>query len=225
MPQLKTQNQNKAFTLAEVLITLGIIGIVAAMTIPTLINNTNQKELITKFKKSFSALNSATKQIVALNGGIDTSSAANVVTQYKSVMNSPKDALLNDGINFSPTKIYKYYKTTTNAGYDYSAAAQPAFVTSDGAAFSYGFIDANCNTSIAGVTESCGLWYIDVNGSRGPNMWGYDFFQGPLVYRNGEYRIIPFGAGNGDPQTCSPNSSNAGTSNGCTTSALLDTLP
>ena len=29
----------KAFTLAEVLITLGIIGVVAALTIPTLVNN------------------------------------------------------------------------------------------------------------------------------------------------------------------------------------------
>lgn len=213
------------FTLAEVLITLGIIGVVAALTIPSLINNTNQKELITKYKKSFSVLNSATKQIVALNGSIDTSSAANVVTQYKSVMFAPKDALLNDGINFSPSKIYKYYKTTTNAGYDYSAAAQPAFVASDGVAYSYGIVDANCNTTIAGVFSACGLWYIDVNAAKGPNMWGYDFFQVVLVLRNGEYRIIPFGAGNGDPQTCVIDSSNAGTSNGCSTNALMDNLP
>ena len=34
----------KAFTLAEVLITLGIIGIVAAMTIPNLMNNYTQKK-------------------------------------------------------------------------------------------------------------------------------------------------------------------------------------
>lgn len=35
----------KAFTLAEVLITLGIIGVVAAMTLPALINNKQNKEL------------------------------------------------------------------------------------------------------------------------------------------------------------------------------------
>ena len=40
------------FTLAEVLITLGIIGVVAAMTIPTLIANTNAQKYSSKFKKS-----------------------------------------------------------------------------------------------------------------------------------------------------------------------------
>lgn len=46
----------KAFTLAEVLITLGIIGVVAAMTLPTVINNTKNKELETAFKKTYSQL-------------------------------------------------------------------------------------------------------------------------------------------------------------------------
>ena len=44
-----------AFTLAEVLITLGVIGIVAAMTLPTLIAN-YQKELIATRLKHFSSL-------------------------------------------------------------------------------------------------------------------------------------------------------------------------
>lgn len=35
---------NKGFTLAEVLITLGIIGVVAAMTLPTLVNNNRNKQ-------------------------------------------------------------------------------------------------------------------------------------------------------------------------------------
>ena len=47
------------FTLAEVLITLGIIGVVAAMTIPTLIANTNSAKFRSQFKKSISTLNQA----------------------------------------------------------------------------------------------------------------------------------------------------------------------
>lgn len=43
-----------AFTLAEVLITLGIIGVVAAMTLPALINKTKNKELHTAFLKTYS---------------------------------------------------------------------------------------------------------------------------------------------------------------------------
>lgn len=47
------------FTLAEVLITLGIIGVVAAMTIPTLISNTNSAKFRSQFKKTISTLNQA----------------------------------------------------------------------------------------------------------------------------------------------------------------------
>lgn len=53
--------KNFGFTLAEVLITLGIIGIVAAMTIPTLISNTNCQKFKTGFKKNLSALNQMAK--------------------------------------------------------------------------------------------------------------------------------------------------------------------
>ena len=49
----------KAFTLAEVLITLGIIGIVAAMTMPTLIHNHNKKVIETRLKKFYSSINQA----------------------------------------------------------------------------------------------------------------------------------------------------------------------
>lgn len=46
----------KAFTLAEVLITLGIIGVVAALTIPTLVNNYRKKQFETGLKKEYSVL-------------------------------------------------------------------------------------------------------------------------------------------------------------------------
>ena len=48
-----------AFTLVEILITIGIIGVVAALTIPTLIQNSNSKKFMTQFKKSISTLKQA----------------------------------------------------------------------------------------------------------------------------------------------------------------------
>ncbi len=48
-----------AFTLAEVLITLGIIGVVAAMTLPTLIANGNKQAAVTALKKNYNILNQA----------------------------------------------------------------------------------------------------------------------------------------------------------------------
>ncbi|MBP7212243.1 prepilin-type N-terminal cleavage/methylation domain-containing protein, partial [bacterium] len=47
-------NSKTAFTLAEVLITLGIIGIVAALTIPTLMNKSQKQQTVTALKKSYS---------------------------------------------------------------------------------------------------------------------------------------------------------------------------
>ncbi len=48
-----------AFTLAEVLITLGIIGVVAAMTIPSLVQKYKEKQRVTQLKKAYSVLNQA----------------------------------------------------------------------------------------------------------------------------------------------------------------------
>ena len=47
------------FTLAEVLITLVIIGVIAAMTVPTLMNNTNAQEFRSALKKAISVANQA----------------------------------------------------------------------------------------------------------------------------------------------------------------------
>lgn len=65
----KILQNNKAFTLAEVLITLAIIGVVAAMVIPSLINNIKNAQLVTALKKNYSTLSQATQMIVADNGG------------------------------------------------------------------------------------------------------------------------------------------------------------
>ena len=51
--------KKNAFTLAEVLITLGIIGIVAAMTLPILINKYEKKVTVTKLKKEYVMFNEA----------------------------------------------------------------------------------------------------------------------------------------------------------------------
>ncbi len=51
----------KAFTLAEVLITLGIIGVVAAMTLPTLVQNHRKQVVEARLKKFYSIMNQAVK--------------------------------------------------------------------------------------------------------------------------------------------------------------------
>lgn len=55
----KIQNTRKGFTLAEVLITLGVIGIVASLTMPTLLQNTKKSEATARLKKFISLINQA----------------------------------------------------------------------------------------------------------------------------------------------------------------------
>ena len=64
-------NKKNAFTLAEVLITLAIIGMVAAMTIPTIVATTQKKELAINLKKAYSTFNQAMKLIMIDYGCTD----------------------------------------------------------------------------------------------------------------------------------------------------------
>ena len=69
---LKVFSIADAFTLAEVLITLGIIGVVAAMTLPTLIQKQNDAAIITSLKKNYSILSQALTKAQLTYGFFDT---------------------------------------------------------------------------------------------------------------------------------------------------------
>ena len=62
------KNNKFAFTLAEVLITLGIIGVVAAMTLPTLIQNHQKKVTVVRLKKFYSVMSNAIRMEEAALG-------------------------------------------------------------------------------------------------------------------------------------------------------------
>ena len=64
--------KHKGFTLAEVLITIGIIGVVAAVTIPTLITNHQKKVTLSRLKQTFSMIGQAVKLSENENGDIGT---------------------------------------------------------------------------------------------------------------------------------------------------------
>ena len=66
------KKKNLAFTLAEVLIVIGIIGVVAALTLPNLNHATGDKETVTRVKKTYSALNEAFDRAQAIYGDEDT---------------------------------------------------------------------------------------------------------------------------------------------------------
>ncbi|MDE6138525.1 MAG: type II secretion system GspH family protein, partial [Candidatus Gastranaerophilales bacterium] len=70
--------KKKAFTLAEVLITLGIIGVVAAITIPSLLTRINEIKLQAQFKEGYSVL----AQMVKMYNGDDERTSSNSYSMF-----------------------------------------------------------------------------------------------------------------------------------------------
>ena len=89
------------FTLAEVLITLGIIGVVAAMTMPTLINSTNGAQYKTAYKKGLSVMSQAVAMNIALND-YDLSETIKGTNGLESAMDA------------EPQTIYSIFKNRMN---------------------------------------------------------------------------------------------------------------
>lgn len=175
----------QAFTLAEVLITLGIIGIVAAMTIPTLMQNTNDAQLKTGWKKSFSALSNATNLMKNENGGgmtgIFTSGASSMLSEYSKYLNVNKTCLTDSvAEGCIASQYYKGLDGTGTGGTD--ALNIPGIMLNDGTSvvfYQLGTQALNCNRVLGAappLSQTCGNIYVDVNGLKPPNTLGKDLF-------------------------------------------------
>jgi prepilin-type N-terminal cleavage/methylation domain-containing protein len=168
--------QYKAFTLAEVLITLGIIGIVAAMTIPTLMNNIQDQQYKVAWKKAFSNINQVTQLLIMDNGGsLDGvfTSNQNLMDNYGKYMKFVKTCggnFVTDGCWPS----YAKYLGGTPRG-DINGVGTGA-VLSDGTLAYFEFKSTDC-TSPLGTLLTCGYITFDINGFKNPNTIGKDEFQ------------------------------------------------
>ena len=75
-PLLSSRNYRAAFTLAEILITLGVIGVVAALTLPSLITKYQEKQLVTSYLRVYSLLENAYRHVQAEYGTFENWSGA-----------------------------------------------------------------------------------------------------------------------------------------------------
>lgn len=184
------------FTLAEVLITLGIIGVVAAMTMPTLMNSTQGAQYKAAYKKALSAISQGITLNVALDGGnfsdtvagtagvttkpSDGDSVASILNSRMNIVKASTAANAGYGTtgegdnattNFPATvKTCKATNTQTKECTEYENVKPDTFLFfNDGIMFAYKAADAfGCtDDSVAGVKHCVGV--IDVNGTKGPN--------------------------------------------------------
>src|SRR5574344_1947497 len=99
---MKLKSKFSGFTLAEVLIVLGIIGVVVAMTLPTLINKVQKQEYVTALKKDYSQINQALNQMA-----LDDAEAGNLASLF-------------DDKNGYIASIKSHFKIVKNCGFDTS---------------------------------------------------------------------------------------------------------
>ena len=169
-----------AFTLAEVLVTLAIIGVVSAMTVPTLMQNHQRKTYVTQLHQVYNLFQQAfmqymnDKNALALNeaGLTSVDEVTNFMQNYfkvvKSCSTTFKDCFY-DG-------TYKNLNgTALQTGSYFNAGGARCFVIASGASICLEHV--NWHTSYGHIT-------IDTNGKKGPNIAGRDLFF-VTFYRDG----------------------------------------
>lgn len=185
-----------AFTLAEVLITLAIIGVVAAMTLPVLINNINDMQYKSAYKKAFSVAGQA---FIAMDKdnlvGINSDYAYDPVYFQKFMTNFKIAKSCTSGSNNSDC----WDNTGELFGLDFSSG----YPTNN----CYAFIDTSgmAWTVINGTEGRIG---VDVNAFKPPNIYGQDRFILRFQDINGlkvdiPAKIVPWGdCTNTDTTSC-----------------------
>jgi len=177
----------KAFTLAEVLITLLIVGVIASIVIPGLIQDSQQAEYKAAWKKSFADISNASKLLSQEYGGnltgvcsthvcirdlylkyLSYNSLCNGSTVVGNCWNIDGAKGLNGGTVLTPAWFGGAALTVNNGQFYY-------FETSSGA----------CN-------PACYVFVVDVNGFKGPNTAGKDIYYA-LIHNNGIAK--PYGSG------------------------------
>ncbi len=219
---LSNSQRRAAFTLAEVLITLGIIGVVAAMTIPALMTKYQHKVRETEFKKAYSALQHALYSIdpdyisawTSNAGDRDTEFYTELYSKYRVISDENVINLYKNKKNQFAIKNYNKKEGSYNL-----CASLPTRIATDGSA-------------ISGCYNCYANWIvIDTNGpKRAPNALGHDIF----YFLFNQNKLIPVGSPDysryhwemkPNSTYCSKNSDNATNGASCAYFAVANICP
>ena len=181
-----------AFTLAEVLITLGIIGVVAAMTMPSLITAKQEKATISTIKKNYSILANALLMAQNDNGELYTwgitkdADGLNLVSSnLKPYLKIIEDCGVGEKSDCAPGDNGKFKDLTgRKRTEDFSSSDYYSFRLNDGTAVA---IQLKTKAECISSESSCMNFYIDTNGKKYPNTLGKDIFYF-AGYGNGKLR-------------------------------------
>ena len=165
----------KGFTLAEVLITLGIIGVVAAVTLPSLQVNVNKQALSTQLSKAYSQFSEGLKMYMTNNSldefdysKFDPDTFARNYLQVQYVCTSRRDSnCFADKYTYIDSSSGQYLSRAELAN-SFLSEGQKGYILRDG---TIAYISADLIT-------------FDVNNKKGPNKVGYDLHR-VLINKDG----------------------------------------
>ena len=182
-------NKRFGFTLAEVLITAVIIGVIAAIIIPSVIENYQEKVLVNKTKKFYVYINQAVQLAVIEKGTVDkwglttddsSGMLTNIMTylKYDTFCSSGDTCHTADKLYYS-THLRTQHTTTSQDNILKPSSGYYSLILSDGSVVGTYVYSANCDELFTTDTDTyqlCGEYTVDVNGSAEPNMYGKDIF-------------------------------------------------
>ena len=196
-------NDKAAFTLAEVLITLGIIGVVAAMTIPNLISKAREKATVVQVKETYSILSQGFRRAIDEFGDV-SSWCTRVLNSDEEQCEINMANKLSHFMTLSPCNPYStkclpdFYKTRFKGDsrkiyypkrsiYILNNGSVITFYSRNGDNYKSLWCTSDVNTH--SYFGTCGNITLDINGASGPNVDGKDLFMFK-IYQDG---IAPLG--------------------------------
>lgn len=171
------------FTLAEILITLGIVGVVAVLTVPSVMKNYRNRMYVTQLQKIYAQINDAATSIMN-DDHVDDFYETNAVS--KNVCQKPAGSenytCTTGGVEYFLTTYFKTIKRNCSNGNNKCVGT--TYTNLDGT--NVGTIGANnyCIQTVNGATV-CSFYngnnttmslLVDVNGPAEPNIAGRDVF-------------------------------------------------
>ena len=166
-----------AFTLAEVLITLGIIGVVASLTLPSVIHQYRKKVLETQFKTAYSFINQAivmTKQDLGSNSLFDDYTVYDskqgyvYANEFKKAFYKRLKVVGNATLKSSDYSTYSDKNIKAVSDPSYFTIPTPEKLLENG---------MNVRAYVGGNLDGVYIAVkVDINGNKGPNRMGHDLF-------------------------------------------------
>lgn len=173
----------KAFTLAEVLVTLMIIGVIAAMTLPSLNQNIQYNHFVSGCLKSYSVLSQAINRMKVDYGPIGFGTKWNNPDDFWKGLVAQMNVVEDCGKNKNGC-WYNYYVKQSNgkndANYSLGGRGEYRMVTADGMLYSFNKSAFSVHKGYCYTGDDAklymGRFVVDINGFKGPNKSGIDVF-------------------------------------------------